>query len=165
MSEHLTEYELQDYIENPDSASGRKAAVHLENCDLCKSRLSGYTIVFHELKHAPDFNIDDKICSKIVDAVSTERAPFFSTWHIILISLLFTGAICYTAYLTNFSALALFKSGISSAIKEIIRPFTILVQSRSRFLSLGLSSLSAIAIIALIDTFARNRLRVLSGLQ
>ncbi|MCD6116135.1 hypothetical protein J7K93_03895 [bacterium] len=165
MSEHLTEYELQNYIENPDSASGRKAAVHVENCDTCKVKLEEYSIIFDGLTHSPDSFIDDNICSKIVESIiPSEKVPFFSTWSIILFSALLGGAVFYTAFLTHFSAFNIFLSGIFSAIKEAAIPFVIFAKSRNPFASLTIISLSAIMLIAFLDTIASKKFGAVSSM-
>jgi len=47
---HLTDIEIQDYLDDSISAQIKKNNDHLENCEICRNRLEQYRILYGELK-------------------------------------------------------------------------------------------------------------------
>ncbi len=83
---HLSENEIQEYLDNSVSAGKQEIITHLDSCQLCQNRVKEYETLFFQLKKAepaelsPDFTA--KVMSKI-EAEAPARDPR-SVWSIAL---------------------------------------------------------------------------------
>lgn len=75
---HLSENEIQEYLDNTISTGKQEMITHLDSCQLCRNRVKDYETLFLQLKKAePDalsFDFVSKVMTKI-EAESTITSP------------------------------------------------------------------------------------------
>jgi hypothetical protein len=83
---HLSENEIQEYLDNSDSAGRQKIITHLDGCQLCQNRVKEYESLFFHLKKAEPDELSADFTAKVMSKIETE-APAHeprSAWAMVL---------------------------------------------------------------------------------
>jgi len=80
-NKHLTDDEIQDYLDGNRSLSN--AAVHIALCERCRRELSRYKYLFNMLGEDPGFELDSSFSERVMSKIVYR--PFLSTAEIVLL--------------------------------------------------------------------------------
>lgn len=152
---HLSDQEIQDYLDDPRGASSHRVAKHLEACAHCQTQVQQYQNLFSALKREPaptlPFDFADSVMAKI--KAGAEEAFTLPIW------LAFFGmiaGIATTLYLVGLEKTGGFLSGLRTYFSFDWRIFSTINQYLSALnLNFGLLGLAVfiITMMALVDRF------------
>lgn len=156
---HLTEEEIQDYLDGNLSELTADLRLHLETCETCQGMLKQYRHLYTGLEEDPGFQLPKIFVKKLVSKLSTDQAkPFLSpSAEIILIVVGVLLALGTTIFLVDLKPIAETMSRI--ALPKIKLSSTILQPMKNMMSglnsSLGLLPFAALALIlvAVFDRF------------
>jgi anti-sigma factor RsiW len=104
-SKHLTDSEIQDYLDGNSGTEWTSISQHLPSCKLCKRKLEQYRSLYAGLEDQTGFELPDGFADRVASAVGLEeREPFLQRHVEALISL--AGAIAAIAALLVFTDMA-----------------------------------------------------------
>jgi hypothetical protein len=72
---HLSDEEIQDYLDGSPSSVNKTIEEHLETCQLCKGILEEYKKVYAELKKDIGFELSPDFSSLIISKLSLKASP------------------------------------------------------------------------------------------
>ena len=91
MSDHITDEQIQIYIDERDRSEVVEIEEHLKTCQLCRKNLEEYQILFKALNTDPITNLSTDLSAKITSAISASnetRGRLFESGIIIAFFLL-----------------------------------------------------------------------------
>jgi len=154
---HLSEEEIQDYLDSSPSSVDQTAEEHLKTCELCKGVVEEYRRVYAELKADKGFELSPDFSASVISRLPKEEVSRSGiSYAMILMAgisvlVLFSTAI----YLLNWKGLTQVISGIFSPYSGTISVYGELI---GRFfanlnINVGLLALSALVllVISLLD--------------
>jgi hypothetical protein len=83
---HLSENEIQEYLDNTISTGKQEIITHLDSCQLCRNRVNEYEALFLQLKKAEPGGLPADFASSVMTRIEAEApAPGRrSVWSLIL---------------------------------------------------------------------------------
>ena len=72
MERHLTDQELQDYLDGNLSLEMNFLVQHLKACERCQQQLKQYQWLYVELKKEPDFHIPSRLSHLVIAKIQTK---------------------------------------------------------------------------------------------
>jgi len=89
---HLSENEIQEYLDNTVSTGKQEIITHLDSCQLCRNRVKEYETLFFQLKKAEPAELSPDFAAKMMAKIKAE-VPAPSPRPVWSIILSFAGAI------------------------------------------------------------------------
>lgn len=77
MSDHLSDDEIQEYLERADAEKGGAAGMHLQRCARCRRTLSSYRSIVTELGRETDFALSPRFTDRVIAAVTDDAPALF----------------------------------------------------------------------------------------
>ncbi len=83
---HLSENEIQEYLDNTISTGKQEMITHLDSCRLCRNRVKEYKALFLQLKKAEPSGLSADFASKVMTKIRAESPTpgHRSVWSLIL---------------------------------------------------------------------------------
>lgn len=101
---HLTDFEIQEFLDGHGEQSDSLAGRHLSSCSSCAHRLKQYSKLFSSLKVEPDVRLSSDFAARVVaSAVGTprRRAAMLSVRKLIPVASVFTAIFVAMWYLDS----------------------------------------------------------------
>lgn len=162
-SRHLTEEELQDYLDESPTAERRYIEEHLKSCQLCTKTLKEYKKLYAELKADKGFELSPDFSSSVISRLPKEEVSRSGIRYktILMAGISLLVMFCTAIYLLNWKGIARFISDIISPYFGTISAYGELF---GRFfanlnINLGLLALSVLVllVISLLDYILLSR--------
>jgi len=80
-SKHLTDEEIQDYLDGNTDRDKSPAAEHMRSCSLCRRNLAQYGSLYSGLSHDPGFELSVDFADKVVTSVGLDKRSNFVYRH------------------------------------------------------------------------------------
>jgi hypothetical protein len=71
---HLSENQIQEYLDNTLVSGKQDIITHLDNCPLCRNRVQEYEALFLQIKEAEPEFLPADFASKVMTAIETESS-------------------------------------------------------------------------------------------
>ncbi|MFQ5823129.1 MAG: anti-sigma factor family protein [bacterium] len=83
---HVTDEEIQEYLDGKLSMENRWIPTHLENCEFCKKQLSQYQNLYVALNREINFSLSPNFSESVIARIHKDFAVTFKirVWHIVL---------------------------------------------------------------------------------
>lgn len=75
---HLTDDEVQSYLDNPSSTEKFQIESHIENCTRCERLLLHYKNIFESLEIDPNFRLPKSFAKTVASKVFDQGTPLFT---------------------------------------------------------------------------------------
>ncbi len=89
---HLSENEIQEYLDNTDFTGKQEIITHLDGCQLCRNRVKEYETLFFQLEKAEPGELSPDFAAKVMSKIKAE-APARSPRPVWSIALSIAGVI------------------------------------------------------------------------
>jgi hypothetical protein len=167
---HLSEVQIQEYLDNTIVSGKQDIIAHLDHCPLCRSRVKEYEVLFKQLKKAEPKPLPVDFASKVMKQIEAESstADRRSAWSVMFAVLGTIIGLISIAYFINFKPVfAFFK--LSDIRQYFDRVFLDELNGLARYLNVDIGTILYVGlvliVIAAIDTIIRhNRRRPISFL-
>ncbi|RKY79018.1 hypothetical protein DRQ07_06875 [candidate division KSB1 bacterium] len=159
---HLTDKEIQEYLDNPSLNRMEETEQHIGFCSLCKERVDTYKLVYKNLQQQPDFSIDDSVCENIIRNVSFSSKKYvFSLYEKAAIAFMVLAGIILTMVITNFSPVFIvkFTGNLFSSLHLFIKPAVDFLIQNSRKFSFILFSAASLITLSMLDLLIRKKFK------
>ncbi len=158
-SKHLTDAEIQDYLDGNDVREDSTAAEHLDSCGLCKKNLELYRCLYSGLSDDAGYELSVDFADKVVSSVGLgESRGFFRRYANVLVSII--GVVAAIAALYYFTDIPKIIAGgawlgwFDSILKgRIFSSMTGYASSAGNTVSLIISGVLALVTIWVVDRF------------
>jgi len=161
--EHLSDEQLQDYLDGKLNDSNYAVTEHLDSCPLCRQKLSEYRQVYGALDIDDGFTLSPDFASKVMTRVESEPVPVRPavSWEAILLVIGIIGSLSAAYVLISTEKILLILNHISGIIGGIsskaLDPILGILARKNISPMLVFGAVLAIAAIALIDYFHKHR--------
>ena len=82
---HLTDEQIQEFLDNKTGQETNSVVEHLETCAHCKKQVEAYKQVFSTLNVEPDFSLPVNFVDKVVSTVETSEDKKYKKWESVLL--------------------------------------------------------------------------------
>jgi hypothetical protein len=82
---HLTDEQIQEFLDNKIGQKTNNVVEHLETCAHCKKQVEAYKQVFSTLDVEPDFSLPVNFVDKVVSTVETSEDKKYKKWESVLL--------------------------------------------------------------------------------
>jgi len=158
---HLTEDQIQEYLDNSITTGKQEIAAHLDSCQMCQNRVKEYKALFLQLKAAEPEMLSADFTSKVMVNIEAEVPPVESSsvWAIVFSVLGAILGLVSIGYFVNFKPLLeMFK--ISDAEQYFNRILFDELNGIAGYLNIDIGTVLyvglALIIIAAIDYIIRH---------
>lgn len=95
---HLTDRQMQAFLDGQDRSQNSAAQKHLQECDFCRSELSAYQKVYQALDENPGFALQPDFTNLVLNrlqARAEKRIQLWETAFVVFVGLLGLGIVFY----------------------------------------------------------------------
>ena len=163
---HLTDDEIQSYLDNDSLIDLRGIEQHLKTCEKCRIELAGYQQLYSGLNEDAGFNLShdfvQTVISKTIKPELDESRGFYKDLVLGLIGVL--SGLGILLYFTGFKPLPGFIAGIQqkqiSLIKSIFNDFFVLISDLKLDAHLLLYITMVLVVIAALDYIISRKKKI-----
>ena len=159
---HLTDNEIQDYLDGRFSQNGRYVSDHIESCDYCQAQLAQYQTLFGALRKEVPFRLPASFSNNLLAKLAQEpkASPRLGAWAALFAFLALVLGTEITLFFTGVKPLVATWTFVQRVANAINLEWLASINAFLAGLNLNLSLLgSAIFVVALISVIDYMLLR------
>jgi len=105
-SRHLTDEEIQDYLDGNLQSENRLSEEHLQTCQLCQNTMEEYNRLYEELKVDEGFELSPGFLESVLSRLKKEKASTssLSLAEILILGMMAVVALFTTIYFVNWAS-------------------------------------------------------------
>jgi len=118
---HLTDYEIQEYLDNPAAANAQAVQTHFNNCQQCRQQLALYQQIFSALPEEPETVLPHNFAEQITERVMILQNKKYQKWELLLLLFSVIQGIALTIYFVDFGKIIFYLSRLQTNFLTVFR--------------------------------------------
>ncbi|HDL19461.1 MAG TPA: hypothetical protein ENH29_10435 [Bacteroidetes bacterium] len=111
---HLTDDEIQEYLDSPEAVNVQTVQTHLHNCQQCRQQLTLYRQVFSVLIEEPETVVPYNFAGQITERLMALQNKKYHKWELLLLLFSIIQGIALTIYFVDFGKIIFYLSRLQT---------------------------------------------------